>query len=94
MNTVQASFTASNISKIDIFSIDLQSRIHDFINTMQNLNQIITRANDALVLTFDSSLSPENRHLISQDLEGRYLLAADTLKVVAEKAASVFECKI
>lgn len=93
INTVQASFTTSNVGKIGDMPIEFQSKVHDLLNSIHNLNQIINRANESLLLTLNSSLSPTNHERVSRDLDGRYLLIADTLRAIAEKAIAVIEYK-
>ena len=66
----------SNIEKISIFPISVQTKIHELVNQINIINQDAKSNNEYFNMTFDSSISVANhRRLIANiDAQYKYLL--------------------
>lgn len=89
LKTFSPSFLESNIALISKLPIELQSKIHEFRNHLNILNQEIIKANEDLKMTFDSSITDENHEIITNSLTEKYALIQGMSKRVVEKLGAV-----
>lgn len=89
LKTFYASFLESNIGLISKLPIDTQTKIHEFRNQLNNLNQEIVKADNYLTMTFDSSITNDNHERISADITRKYIDIQGMCRRVAEKLDAV-----
>lgn len=78
----------SNITNIHIFNSKYQTRIVEIKYRISILNQEITSALEFMKMTFDSSLSIENRQIIEKEIRNKYGNIAVVSEILADKISN------
>ena len=94
LKTFSSSFLESNLSLISKLPINLQSKIHEFKNTLNVLNQEIISANESHKMTFDSSLTDENHGIINANLSEKYATIQGMCQRTSDKLELILKSKI
>ena len=94
LKTFTASFLESNIGLISKLPLELQSKIHEFRNRLNTLNQEILSATESLKMTFDSSISDDNHKRLIDDLVTKYAHIQGMCQRVVIKLEAVQSSKL
>jgi hypothetical protein len=94
LKTFTASFLESNIGLISKLPLDLQSKIHEFRNHLNTLNQEIVTATESFKMTFDSSISDDNHKRLTDDLLIKYAHIQGMCQRVVIKLEAVQSSKV
>ncbi len=89
VKTLSVSFLDSNLANISWLPGPTQSKIHEFRNALNNLNQEAEFAMQCHVMTFDASITGENRERLIADIDNRYAKLQEMTTRVSKKAYAV-----
>lgn len=94
LKTYNVSFLNSHIENVELFPINLQTIVHELLNLINIHNQEVVKANEVLMMTFDSSMSNENHVRLKSGLKSSYINLSTIYKRIINKIDNILEYEI
>jgi hypothetical protein len=91
LKTIRTAFLDSHLSEILQMPVALQKRIHEFRIHLDLFNQDVSKSREYQMMSFDSSLTPENHDRVITDLKDLYGYLAIRAQTTVDKIESVLK---
>ena len=85
-------FSEMHLNDLSLFSIKFQSMLFDLKAKLAHYNDEVEKSEKYHMMTFDSSLSPENHQIVKSEISSKYEIITGMTMRAVDKITEIIKC--